>query len=148
MAVGEGVGPCWVRRVPRFERVPGRLPAPGQTVPVLGRQPALAVIQASQWSPSILKVLGILCLNIGAPGLGCCCGEGQYVDLSASPVTCVTVVFKAMGSFLRGAASQAKHGQVGDSDESCTCRVIGVKISYKISCLKRSGERPFRLAGC
>lgn len=136
MAVGEGAGLCWVHRVPRFERVPGRLPASGQTVPIPGRRPALAVIQASQWSPSIFKVLGILCLNIGAPGLGCC-GEGQYVDLSVSPLTCVTVVFKAEGSFLRGAASQAKHGQVCDSDESCTCREIGVKTRYKISCLKR-----------
>lgn len=60
------MGLCWVHRVPRFERVPGCLPASGQTVPVPGRQPALAVIQASQWSPSIFKVLGILCLNIGA----------------------------------------------------------------------------------
>lgn len=107
--------------------MPGHLPAPGQTVPVSGRRPALAVIQASQWSPSIFKVPDILCLNIGAPGLGCC-GEGQYVDLSVSLVTCVTVIFKAMGSFLQGAASQAKHGQVCDNDESCTCREIGVNI--------------------
>lgn len=135
VAVGEGVGLCWVHRVPRFERVPGCLPASGQTVPVPGRRPALAAIQASQWSPSIFKVPGIFCLNIGAPGLGCC-GEGQYVDLSSSPLTCVTVVFKAEGSFLQGAATQAKHGQVCDSDESCTGGEIGVKISYKMSYLK------------
>lgn len=73
---GGCVGPGWVLRVPHFERVPGLLPASAQTVPIPGRQPALAVIQASQWSPSIFKVLGILWLNIGAPGLGCC-GEGQ-----------------------------------------------------------------------
>lgn len=60
-------------------------------------------------------MLDILCLNIGGPGLGCG-GEGQCADLSVSPVTCVTVVFKADGSFLWDAASQAKHGQVCDSD--------------------------------
>lgn len=55
-----------------------------------------------------------------------------------SHLTCVTAIFKAEGSFWRGAASQPKHGQVCDSDEShtCTCRESGVKISHKISCLK------------
>lgn len=60
-------------------------------------------------------MLDILCLNIGGPGLGCG-GEGQYVDPSVSPVTFVTVVFKADGSCSRDAASQAKHGQVCDGD--------------------------------
>jgi len=108
-----------------------------------------AVVQASQWSPSIFKVLGVLGLNMGAPGLGCR-GEGQCVDLSMSPLTCVTVIFTAEGSCLQGAASQAKHGQVCDSGESCMCGETGVKISYKISCLQHICVvgRPFRLAGC
>lgn len=132
-------GRCWMLC---FERVPG---CPAQTVPILGRWPVLAVIQASWRSPSIFKVLGILWLNIGAPRLGCC-GEGQYGDLSVSAVTCVTVVFKAEGS-LCGAAGQPNMVRC-DSHESCTCREMGVKISQKIPSLKHSGETASRLAGC
>lgn len=135
-------GCCGGRWVPCFERVPG---CPAQTIPILGRWTVLAVIQTSQRSPSIFKVLGILWLNIGAPGLGCC-REGQYGDLSVSLVTCVTVVFKAEGS-LWGAAGQPNMVR-SDSHESCTCREMGVKISKKIPSLKHSGGRPSRLAGC
>lgn len=55
----------------------GTLPGAGAgtcqllVTPISGSGPALAVLQASQWSPSICKVLDILCLNIGDPGLGC-----------------------------------------------------------------------------
>lgn len=66
-------------------RVPGTCEL--LVTPILGKQPALTVVQASQWSPSICKVLDILCLNIENPGLGCG-GEGQGTVCWPQCVSC------------------------------------------------------------
>lgn len=57
-------------------------------------------------------------------------------------MTCVTVVFKADGSFLRDAASQAKHGQVCGSDMQGDWHKNLLENILTLNVFNRGGERP------